>query len=143
MRLPLGISPIRPACERCGGKTMFAGRRPHPTRGMPWELQTFVCMVCSAVTVREPEGGTATNGVRGSDSTTMPSAVWTTAYGIHTTRLDGQTYRIVAYPNGSPLAGKFGCYCDGRYTGLAANLAAAKTWCCTLAGSGACCRPGE
>lgn len=132
MRLPLGISPIRPDCDRCGGKTMFAGRQTHPVRGLPWALQSFACTVCSAVTTRLP-GSYCPGASRLPDRAVGRSAVWRGEYGTYSARLEGQTYRIVAYPAGSPLAGKYGCYCDGRYTGLAANLAAAKTWCGTLA----------
>ena len=134
MRLPLGITPIRPACNQCGAKTMFAGRQQHPTRGMPWEQQTFVCTVCSAVTARQPGDDTTMNVSRASDRAAARAVAWAGEYGAYTAVLDGQTYRIVAYPRGSPLAGRYGCYCDGRYTGLTADLAAAQAWCCTLAG---------
>ncbi len=54
-------------------------------------------------------------------------------YGTYTTVLYGKAYRIVAYPQGSPLAGNFCCYCDGRYTGVTVDFAAAKAWCLSWA----------
>ncbi|TXL82295.1 hypothetical protein FHP25_00940 [Vineibacter terrae] len=62
-----------------------------------------------------------------------PAPSWVSEYGTHTAVLGGRTYRIVAYPQGSPLAGKYGCYRGGKYTGLTRDLAAAKTWCSDLA----------
>jgi hypothetical protein len=58
---------------------------------------------------------------------------WMVEYGAHTAVVDDKVYRIVAYPSGSPLAGKYGCYCEGRYSGLTADLAGAKAWCRALA----------
>lgn len=133
MRLPLGTSPTRPICERCGAQTMLAGRQPHPVRGLPWELQTFVCTVCSAATLQEPWGDRPTREAPASDQAVVSPAVWTREYGTYTALLDGQTCRIVAYPRGSPLAGKYGCYRGRRYTGLRADLGAAKEWCSSLA----------
>ena len=124
MRLPLGVSTMRPTCAQCGAATLFAGRRSHPTRGLPWDVQTFVCTKCSAVTVWPPE-------LTSNLAPTVPS--WTDEYGAYTASLGGRVYRIVAYPRGSPLAGKYGCYCDGTYAGLTDGLVAAKTWCGTLA----------
>ncbi|TXL70266.1 hypothetical protein FHP25_35145 [Vineibacter terrae] len=98
---------------------------------MPWELQTFVCTVCSAETVLDR--GDDTKMLSSSDSNAArPSVAWADQYGDQTAVMSGETYRIVAYPSASPLAGKYGCYCDGRYLGLRANLAAAKAWCCGL-----------
>lgn len=126
MRLPLGVSPLRPACDQCGGETMFAGRRPHPTRGLPWDVQTFVCTNCSAVTQRPLDAAPAL-------APAIDTASWTDQYGTHTATLRGRLYRIVAYPRGSPLAGKYGCYCDGTYAGVTDGLLAAKTRCNALA----------
>ncbi len=126
MRLPLGISPIRPACAQCGGATLFADRQPHPIRGLPWDVQTFVCMKCSAAMVWPPEPASDL-------ASTAAAPSWTDEYGAYTASVGGHFYRIVAYPRGSPLADKYGCYCDGTYAGLTDGLAAAKTWCSTLA----------
>ena len=112
---------------------MFAGRQPHPVRGMPWELQTFACMRCSAVTTRQPGDDVPASVSRASAPPSLALAAWTGEYGSYTAMLDGLAYRIVAYPRGSPLAGKFGCYCEGRYTALTTDLAAAKAWCLTSA----------
>jgi hypothetical protein len=108
---------------------MFIGRKPDPVRGMPWELQTFACIRCSAVTQRQPGDDAPASMPRSFDRLVPAPAAWAGEYGSYTAMLDGQAHRIVAYPRGSPLAGKFGCYCDGRYTGLTADLAAAKAWC--------------
>lgn len=126
MRLALGITPIRPVCPSCGGSTMYAGRQADPSRGLPWELQTFVCTHCSVVTVRHPGGDTATA------AGLLPVTTWSDDYGTHSAEIDGLPYRIVAYPQGSPLAGKYGCYSGGRYTGLKSNLMEAKAWCRSL-----------
>ncbi len=98
---------------------------------MPWELQTFVCTVCSAETVLYR--GDDTNMLPSSDGNAAPPSVtWTDRYGDLTAVVSGETYRIIAYPSASPLAGKYGCYCDGRYVGLRADLVEAKAWCCGL-----------
>jgi hypothetical protein len=100
---------------------------------MPWELQTFVCVACSAVTTRQSSDDTATSMPSAAGSAGIGALRWLAAYDAHTAMLRGQTYRIVAYPRGSPLAGKYGCYRDGRYTGLTTDLAAAKALCGALA----------
>jgi hypothetical protein len=43
------------------------------------------------------------------------------------------TFRIVVYPDESPLAGRFGVYKDGRYQAAFQTLAAAKSRCSGLA----------
>jgi hypothetical protein len=43
----------RPPCDHCGGKTLLMRREPHPTKGLPAELQTFECTVCGELTYRE------------------------------------------------------------------------------------------
>jgi hypothetical protein len=132
MRLPIGISPPRPACARCGGKTVFSGRQSHPDRGLPWELQTFVCTSCSAVTVRHT-GGDIMVEVPPMPGHGALAATWTHDVGGYTAVLQRRAFRIVAYPRGSPLAGQYGCYCKARFIGLAADLAAAKVVCGTHA----------
>jgi hypothetical protein len=112
---------------------MFAGRRPHPVHSMPWKVQTFVCTRCSAITTRQPGDDAPARVSRASVRPSLGAETWTGEYGSYTALLDGRLHRIVAYPRGSPLAGKFGCYCEGRHTGLTADLAAAKAWCQTWA----------
>lgn len=135
MRLPLGVSPVRPACRHCGGKTMFGGRQSHPTRGLPWELQTFLCTSCSAVTLLQSgdDAIVVESPLPGRDAL---AATWTYNFGGYTTVLENLAFRIVVYPQGSPLAGKYGCYCKAQFIGLAADLAAAKTACRTHVGDG-------
>lgn len=101
---------------------------------MPWELQTFVCTACSAETVRH--GSDDANMLSSIDSSNTAQApiAWTVAYDAHTAVVSGETYRIIAYPSASPLAGKYGCYCDGRYVGLREDLVEAKAWCSGLSG---------
>ncbi|HJQ56129.1 MAG TPA: hypothetical protein VJ890_04445 [Vineibacter sp.] len=62
------------------------------------------------------------------------ATTWTLDFGSYTAVLENLAFRIVAYPHGSPLAGKYGCYCKADFIGLAANLSAAKVVCGAHAG---------
>jgi hypothetical protein len=59
--------------------------------------------------------------------------MWTEDGKVLTAVIGGSTFRIVCYPEESPLAGKFGIYKDGRYQAALSTLAAAKTRCSGLA----------
>lgn len=59
--------------------------------------------------------------------------MWTQDGKALTAVIGPHTFRIVAYPEESPLAGKFGVYQDGKYQAAFATLAAAKTRCSGLA----------
>lgn len=100
---------------------------------MPWELQRFVCMKCSCVTTRETGPDRFEETPQAPAYNAVHAIAWMVEYGAHTAVVDDKVYRIVAYPSGSPLAGKYGCYCEGRYSGLTADLADAKAWCRALA----------
>jgi len=58
---------------------------------------------------------------------------WTTDGKAITATIGDSTFRIVTYPDDSPMAGKFGIYQDGKYMAAVASLAAAKTRCTGLA----------
>ncbi len=58
---------------------------------------------------------------------------WTEDGRAHTATLGASTFRIVQYPDESPMGGKFGVYQDGRYAAALSTLAAAKTRCAGLA----------
>jgi hypothetical protein len=45
----------RPKCERCGDQTRLSRRRPHPTRGSRYELQSFTCVKCRHVQHRDAD----------------------------------------------------------------------------------------
>jgi hypothetical protein len=45
----------RPKCERCGDETRLSRRRPHPTRGSRYELQSFTCPKCRHVQHRDAD----------------------------------------------------------------------------------------
>lgn len=58
---------------------------------------------------------------------------WTEDGRAHTATLGASTFRIVQYPEESPMGGKFGVYQDGRYEAALSSLAAAKARCAGLA----------
>jgi hypothetical protein len=43
------------ACEKCGGRTYLSRRELHPTRGAPYELQTFRCASCEHLQARDTD----------------------------------------------------------------------------------------
>jgi hypothetical protein len=57
---------------------------------------------------------------------------WTAGRSAHSASVNGRRCRIVRYPDGSPFAGKFGCYVEGRFKGVAGTLETAKSRCRTI-----------
>jgi hypothetical protein len=57
---------------------------------------------------------------------------WEARHGIHDAVVNGRQCRIVLYPASSPLAGRYGCYLDGQYKGVANSIDTAKSRCRTL-----------
>lgn len=58
---------------------------------------------------------------------------WKREGNVYTATLHGHACKVVLFPEDSPLAGKFGCFRDGQFQGVAATLAAAKGRCGALA----------
>ena len=61
------------------------------------------------------------------------SSLWTKDGKALTATIGDSTYRIVRYPDESPLGGKFGVYQDGRYQAAVATLESAKARCAGMA----------
>jgi hypothetical protein len=59
---------------------------------------------------------------------------WKQTGDTHSARINGHDCKIVRYPEGSPLAGKYGCYRDGSFQGIATTLTTAKNRCSAAAG---------
>ncbi len=57
---------------------------------------------------------------------------WKATHGIHNAIVNGRRCRIVLYPVSSPLAGRYGCYLDGQYKGVANSIDTAKSRCRAL-----------
>jgi hypothetical protein len=64
------------------------------------------------------------------------SSLWTKDGRALTATIGGSTFRIVQYPDESPLGGKFGVYQDGKYQAAVSTLDVAKTRCAGLAAKG-------
>ena len=54
----------RPPCRRCGSKTEIVHRRPHPTLGPQYELQTFACSNCGITQERDADENGALSELR-------------------------------------------------------------------------------
>jgi hypothetical protein len=61
------------------------------------------------------------------------SSLWVQDGKALTATMGDSTYRIVQYPDESPLGGKFGVYQDGRYQAALATLHGAKAHCAGMA----------
>jgi hypothetical protein len=58
--------------------------------------------------------------------------LWKTEHGVHSATVNGHKCRVVQYPDSSALAGRFGCYLDGQYKGVANTVDNAKSRCRSL-----------
>ncbi|QQS11506.1 MAG: hypothetical protein IPK81_18295 [Rhodospirillales bacterium] len=61
---------------------------------------------------------------------------WKRESGVDEAVVNGRACRVVRYPAGSPMEGRFGCYLDGQFKGAANSADAARSRCRSLSGSG-------